>query len=169
MAEQESTGPEQEQSRGSGPSTRASKVPMLVVLAIAAIFLWQIRDMRVGTLTEPGPAFWPLILVVVMAITGVVGLLTDVTAGVEEFDSSTLRVGAGFVVLASFILLFPFTGVILAGFVFMVAWLRLLHGESWRLTLILAALAPLAAYLLFVTLLGVRFPDDLVASLWGGR
>ena len=51
----------------------------------------------------------------------------------------------------------------------MMLWLKGLNGESWRLSLILSGVAPLVAYLLFVVALGVRLPEDVVASIWGGR
>ncbi len=148
----------------------ASKVPLLVMIAVAILFHTQMGDMEVGSLTEPGPGFWPRVLIVGIILFSLVGFVADLKDGIESFElSGTVRVLAGFGALAAFVVIFDNTGMILAGIVFLMLWLKGLNGESWRLTVILALVTPLLTYLLFVEALGVRFPEDLIASLWGGR
>jgi putative tricarboxylic transport membrane protein len=172
LGEQDLDGPTPEGSerRTRGTGWIASKVPLLFVVAVALIFHVKGGDMTVGSLGEPGPGFWPRVLVIALILMSVVGLCIDLTDGIEAFElSNTARVIAGFAALCLFVLIFQRTGMILAGVVFLLLWLKGLNGESWRLSVLIAVLAPLLTYLLFVQALGVRFPEDLVASLWGGR
>ncbi|MFS0883637.1 tripartite tricarboxylate transporter TctB family protein [Aeromicrobium sp. 179-A 4D2 NHS] len=148
----------------------ASKVPLAVAIAIAFVFHLQTKEMEVGSLTEAGPGFWPRVLIVAIIVISVLGFFIDMRDGIEVFElGSTVRVIAGFAALAVFTLMFEQTGSILAGFVFLMLWLKGLNGESWRMSLAISVVAPLASYLLFVSALGVRLPEDIVASLWGGR
>ena len=166
----ELTSPPDADAPGRGTGWIASKVPLVVAIAIAAVFHLQTGEMEVGTLTDPGPGFWPRVLILAIVVISLLGFLMDTRDGIEVFElGSTARVLAGFVALAVFTLLFEQTGSILAGFVFLMLWLKGLNGESWRMSLAISVVAPLASYLLFVTALGVRLPADLVASLWGGR
>ncbi len=147
-----------------------SKIPLLVVLAVAAVFHSQMGDMEFGSLSSPGPGFWPRVLLVSIVLLSLVGLVADMSEGIESFDTSgTTRVTAGFVAMAAFVLMFETTGVIFSGVVFLMLWLKGLNGESWKLSIALSIIVPVVAYLLFVTALGVRFPADPIASLWGGR
>lgn len=148
----------------------ASKVPLVVMIGVALVFHREMGDMTVGTLTEPGPGFWPRTLVIAIILTSALGFVADLSDGIEAFErSGTLRVVAGFAALSVFVLLFEHTGMILAGIIFMMLWLKGLNGESWRLSLVISVVSPILAYFLFVEALGVRFPEDLIASLWGGR
>ncbi|MGH1561407.1 tripartite tricarboxylate transporter TctB family protein [Mumia sp. DW29H23] len=150
-------------------SRLASWIALAAVLVFAVVFLVEALNMKVGTLSAPGPALWPTIVAALLAVTCLVGFALDLTAGEEPFERGSFRVAAAAVALYLFIVLFTYTGSILAGFVLLTFWLKALAKESWRLSLTVAALGSLASYFLFVGLLGVVFPDDLVASLWGGR
>lgn len=156
------------QQRGTG--WIASKVPLLFVVVVSLIFYGQSDDLTVGSLTNPGPGFWPRVLIGALILSSVLGLCIDLTDGIESFErSNTIRVIAGFASLCLFVAVFKVAGMILAGVVFLAIWLKGLNGESWRLSIAIAVVAPVLTYLLFSVALGVRFPADLVASLWGGR
>lgn len=148
----------------------ATKVPLVVAIAIAVVFHLQTRNMDIGSLTEPGPGFWPRVLIIGIIAASALGFVVDLGEGIESFElTPTARVLGGFMALVVFTLMFEQTGAILAGFVFMMLWLKGLNGESWRLSILISAITPIVCYLLFVTALGVRLPEDIVASLWGGR
>jgi hypothetical protein len=170
MTEEQAAVPESPPATMRGTGWLASKVPLVVAIAIAVVFHLQTSEMEVGTLTEPGPGYWPRVLIVSIIVVSLLGFVMDMTDGIETFElGATARVLAGFVTLVVFTLMFEQTGSILAGFVFLMLWLKGLNGESWRMSLAISVVAPLASYLLFVTALGVRLPEDIVASLWGGR
>lgn len=161
-----------EREPGTAPRTPKwwlTKLPLLVVLAMCGWFLYQARDLEVGSLTEPGPGLWPTLVAVLLAVTTLCGVALNTADGIEYFGRDTWRVGVGVVALGIFIVLFDRLGLILPGIVLTVFWLRVLARESWRLSGAVALGATLGCYLLFVSVLGVVFPDDLVAQLWGGR
>lgn len=155
--------------RGGAAAWWLAKLPLLVVLALSGAFLYLARDLEVGSLTEPGPGLWPTLIAVLLAATALVGLALSTADGIERFGPDAWRVGVGVVVLWIFIMLFGSIGLILPGLLLTVFWLRVLAQESWRISVGVAVGATFACYFLFVTALGVVFPDDLVAQLWGGR
>ncbi|WP_114423623.1 tripartite tricarboxylate transporter TctB family protein [Nocardioides houyundeii] len=172
------TGAETETETGAGTGTArprgtgwiASKVPLLAVLAAVLVFYSQLGEMSIGSMSEPGPGLWPAILLGAILAFAALGLVVDLRDGIESFEWwSTLRVLAGFVALGAFVILFQQTGMIAAGIVFLMLWLKGLNLESWRLSIMISVAAPVVTYLLFVEALGVRFPEDVVASLWTGR
>lgn len=136
-----------------------SAVPMAVGIAGA---VGSVR-LSPGSLTSPGPGFWPLVVSVAVTACSAVLLVTGQgAAGQERFGRRAVATLAGLASLAVFILLFQVVGFILPGAALLVFWLRWLGGESWRLTLPVALLIPVGLHLLFVELLGVPFPPDLV-------
>ena len=151
------------------PSRLVSSIPLIAVLAIALGFYVQTRDMKLGTLAEPGPAMWPMILILGLVGVSILGLSVNLTEGIERFNSGSLQVMAGIVGLCLFVVLFSHTGMILPGILFLTFWLRVLWRETWQLSVAIAAGSSLLGYFLFVGLLGVSFPPDLIAGLWGGR
>ncbi|TQM02803.1 tripartite tricarboxylate transporter TctB family protein [Pseudonocardia kunmingensis] len=146
-----------------------TKLPLAAVVAISAVFWSAGRDLDVGSLTQPGPGFWPLVLTVALAVTALLGLAIDTEAGTERFGAESWRVGVGVVVLYLFIVLFSYAGVILPGILLVMFWLKVLARESWKVAVGVGVVGTLLSYLLFVVALGVALPDDLIAQLWGGR
>ncbi len=116
----------------------------------------------------PGPGLWPFLVSGVMVASSVVVLFTDRSENYERFTGRIKVIGLGLASLVVFIVAFAFLGFILPGFLTLAFWLRYLGGESWRTTLLLSVLFTAVFYVLFVLLLGVPFPDDVVSILWGG-
>ena len=146
-----------------------TKLPLAAVVAVSVLFVVTGSELGVGSLTQPGPGFWPLVLAVALAVAALAGLALDTEAGTERFGPESWRVGAGVVALYLFIVLFSYAGVILPGILVTTFWLRVLARESWKVAVGVGVGGTLACYLLFVVALGVSLPDDLVAGLWGGR
>lgn len=146
----------------------------IVALAMGMLFmasayqLFSSGSASLGEFTQPGPGTWPLLVSGVMVASSVIVLLTERGEDVEAFTGRIKLIGLGFASLALFVVLFPYLGFILPGFLTLAFWLRYLGGESWRMTLLLSVLLTAILYVLFVPLLGVPFPEDAVSLLWGG-
>lgn len=145
------------------------RVPLVVVLAVAVFFLLKSYQLSIGSLTEPGPGMWPFVVSLALMLAVVCALIVEKGSYFESFDGGTVLAILGIISLGGFVVLFSHTGMILPGVLFLVFWLRFLGKESWRLSALIAVGSTLAAYFLFVVGLGVIFPDDIIAQLWGGR
>lgn len=116
-----------------------------------------------GRLTNPGPGLWPFIVSAFIVLASLILLVTDRDReDYERFTARTRYVGLGIVSIGLFIVLFKQIGFIIPGFLTLVFWLRFLGKESWRMTLIVSVLVTIGFYLLFVTLLGIPLPEDIL-------
>ncbi len=154
--------------RGAGARSQLRRIAPLLLLALGAAALLMARDMGLGELTAPGPGLWPAIVSGLLAATAAALLFLDPAEDYEPWTPSTARIVAGLVGLGLFVLLFEVIGFVIPAFLLLTAWLRYFGGESWRMTLVLAVAGSLALYLVFVTTLGVPFPEGPFDRLIGG-
>ncbi|WP_114907733.1 tripartite tricarboxylate transporter TctB family protein [Ornithinimicrobium murale] len=146
------------------------RVPYAVGALIGLYFLLGAIGLGVGTLSAPAPGLWPSIVAVVLIGCCVVGMLIGGDGeDIEDFAGRLLRPAIGVATLSLFILMFSRFGLVLSGLVVLVIWFRFLARETWFMSVVLAVGATVVTYLLFVQLLAARFPDDVIAQLWGGR
>ena len=149
--------------------SRIYRLGSIVALAVSVFFVASAYQLSLGSLTEPRPGLWPFLVGLVMAASSVALFFTDDREDYQRFTGRFRFIIFGLLSLAAFIVAFAFLGFILPGFLTFVFWLRFLGEEPWGRTLGLAALFTALFYVLFVLLLGVPFPDDVVAMLWGGE
>lgn len=142
----------------------------VVALAVGVFFIVNAYQLSFSLPTQagPGPGVWLSLVSGVMVASSVVVVLTDHGEDYERFTGRVKVIGLGLASLVVFIVAFAYLGFILPGFLTLAFWLRYLGGESWRTTLLLSVLFTAIFYVLFVPLLGVPFPDDVVSILWGG-
>lgn len=152
-----------------GGVSRAYRLGSIVALAVSVFFVVSAYQLSLGSLTEPRPGLWPFLVGLVMAASSVALFFTDDREDYQRFTGRFRFIIFGLLSLAAFIVAFAFLGFILPGFLTFVFWLRFLGEEPWGRALGLAALFTALFYILFVLLLGVPFPDDVVAMLWGGE
>jgi putative tricarboxylic transport membrane protein len=149
--------------------SRIYRLGSIVALAVSVFFVASAYQLSLGSLTEPRPGLWPFLVGLVMAASSVALFFTDDREDYQRFTGRFRFIIFGLLSLAAFIVAFAFLGFILPGFLTFVFWLRFLGEEPWGRALGLAALFTALFYILFVLLLGVPFPDDVVAMLWGGE
>jgi putative tricarboxylic transport membrane protein len=149
--------------------SRIYRLGSIVALAVSVFFVASAYQLSLGSLTEPRPGLWPFLVGLVMAASSVALFFTDDREDYQRFTGRFRFIIFGLLSLAAFIVAFAFLGFILPGFLIFVFWLRFLGEEPWGRALGLAALFTALFYVLFVLLLGVPFPDDVVAMLWGGE
>ncbi|MCI2418177.1 tripartite tricarboxylate transporter TctB family protein [Saccharopolyspora sp. K220] len=146
----------------------AHRIGGVVALLVGVFFTVQAAMLPLGDFARPGPGLWPLLVGLVMIGASILVLCTDSGADHEPFTASARYVAFGVAGLAVFVTAFNYLGFILPALVTFTCWLRLLARESWRTALLLGVVLTALFYVLFVPVLGVPFPQDVVASLWGG-
>ncbi|MFG2007425.1 tripartite tricarboxylate transporter TctB family protein [Spirillospora sp. NPDC048911] len=138
---------------------RQNIIAALVPLAIGVIAAVLSSGLGVGTLADPGPGLWPLVVSVAMVVIAAVQVLRSRPTGDEEkFTGEACIVAVAVVSLIGFALLFERVGFEVPTVALLVLWLKGLGRESWRITIVLSLAATAAIYLLFITALGVSLP-----------
>lgn len=119
-------------------------------------------ELGAGSLTEPGPGLWPM-LVGSSIMLGSVAVLVTGSDG-ERFVRRSWHVLVAVVALAAFVALFRMVGFVLPCLLLLAFWLRWISMESWRMTIAVTVVATIVLYVLFEILLGVPFPFDIVTG-----
>lgn len=136
-------------------------VPLLLGLYAAL----SARDMGLGELNNPGPGLWPFMVSVLIVACSATLLVIDDADDYEPWTRGTLTIIGGLVSLGIFILLFTAIGFFIPAVLMLVLWLRVFGEESWKWALPLAVVGATLFYLLFVTALGVPFPEGPLSQL----
>jgi len=141
--------------RRSTTSVIAALVPLLLGLYAG----WSAYGQGLGSLGDPGPGLWPLIVSVILILASVALLVVpDPLAVPERFGHGALIALLGAVTLVVYAYLFEIVGFEVPTVLLLVVWLKFLGEESWRLTALVSVLATAAFYLIFITALGVSLP-----------
>jgi putative tricarboxylic transport membrane protein len=155
-----------EQSRG--VRGQLHRIGPLLVLAVGVAALAGAAGLSLGSFTAPGPGLWPFVVALLLTGTALVLVVVDDPEDYEPFTRGSARIAGGLAGLAVFVAAFEVIGFLLPAFLMLLLWLRVFGREPWRWAVGLALAGSLGLYLLFDSVLGVRFPDDVVAGLVGG-
>lgn len=156
-AEADGRGEEQQRPGRQAGTSWARFLPSAVVLGVAAAGGLGSLELGIGSLAAPGTGLWPMTISVAMGVLAVMSLVEDRNeADLERLRVTQLAISIGS--LALFIVAFAQLGVVIPTFLTLVVWLRLLAKESTRSTLVIAAIATTAMWLIFGVFLGVPFP-----------
>lgn len=154
------------------PAISRSLVGGVVFLAVGLLTIWLATDLDVGTLRLVGPGAMPIAVGVAM-----IGLATalivravrrpEVAAEEEPPDTwGYARVAAVIVLIGLFILALPTAGFLISSFALMYVFYAIGVGRPFSLFALVAALvSSVAAYGLFVLILGVRLPAGILGGL----
>ena len=129
----------------------------LTALAVGLLAGWQARRLGVGSLTDPGPGLWPLIVSVVLVLTGAAVALRP-GDDAEPIGREAWIVVLGCVSLVAYTLLIEVIGFEIPTIALLVFWLKVLGEEPWRTSLTVAVGATVAVYAVFILALGVALP-----------
>jgi len=151
------------------PVVRARAVavaPLLVGLFFGG---YALGSLPVGSVTRPGPGLWPIVVSAVVVVMSLLLVFTERTGrDYEPFTARIRQVAAAIAVTSCFVWAFTQAGLVLPALAFLVVWLRFFGKESWRTTFVVAVLTTAVFHLLFVTLLAVPLPEDVVFVLIPG-
>lgn len=135
-----------------GPRDRFSP---LLILAVAVAAIVEAFRLGVGDFAEPGPGLWPLLVAGTAAVLAPIIFVVGHRFTVPE-RQGLFRVGVIVLGLWVFVITYQWIGFIAAGFVMLMLVTRMAARERWLSSVLISALAPAAAYLVFATLLGVN-------------
>ena len=134
-----------------------SRVAGLVALTVGLAAAFGARDLGIGSLTNPGPGLWPLVVSAVLVITGA-------AVAVRPGDEAATIGRDAWAVVVACVSLVAYTAVIgVVGFelptaILLAFWLRVLGGEPWRTTVVVSVGVTVVAYVVFILALGVALP-----------
>lgn len=134
-----------------------SRIAGLSAVAVGIAAALGARDLGVGSLTDPGPGLWPLVVSAVLVITGAV-------VAVRPGDDAEAIGRDAWTVVGACLTLVAYTAVIrVVGFelptiVLLAFWMRVFGGEPWRTTVAVSVGVTLAVHVVFIIALGVGLP-----------
>jgi len=133
----------------------AGLVPVL--LGVGALgYSWSLS---LGSATDPGPGLWPALVSALLLGAGLWSLVFErADRDCERFTRGAWGIGAGLVSLVVFVPLLGRIGFEIPTLLLLVFWLKVLGGESWRVSLAVSVTATAVLYALFVVALGVPIP-----------
>ena len=134
-----------------------ARVGALTALAVGVLAGWQAQRLGVGSLTAPGPGLWPLIVSVVLVLTGAAVALRP-GDDAEAIGREGWIVVLGSISLVAYTLLFEVLGFEIPTIALLVFWLKVLGREPWRTAATVAVGATVSVYLVFLVALGVALP-----------
>lgn len=143
----------------------ARLVTGLVCLTVSGAGIAASLRLDAGSLADPGPGLWPLIVSCLSAV-GALGLVVPSRTPdqTEHFTRSSRTVAAAVAGMVGYALLFPYTGFTLPAFLLLLFWTRVLGGERWVVAATVSAAASAGFFCLFALALDVPLPRDLI---WG--
>lgn len=148
-------------------SRNAHRLAPLAILVLGAFGVVESLRLGLGTLTQPGPGLWPLLLAGFLSLAALVLLFLDDRRDYEKFAPRKVAMALVAVLsLIAYIYLFTYLGFLLASVLMLGVWLRVFGGESWLWTISLALVGGIGFYLLFGAALNVPLPKGPFELGW---
>ncbi|MFG3341078.1 tripartite tricarboxylate transporter TctB family protein [Glycomyces sp. NPDC048151] len=163
-AEQPEAAPEEVHDGPRAGGRVQSIVAGAVPVALGAVAAWLSFGLNIGSLTEPGPGLWPLIVACLLVASGIgiIAVTAKSRRDTEAFTRGTVAVLAAAGGLAVYASLYEIVGFEVPTVLLLFAWLKILSRESWLMSAILAVAVTAAAYALFIVGLNVPLPHIIV-------
>ncbi len=143
--------------------SNTKKIIPLLFVGLGAVFL-LIGYFKLGFWTDgPEPGFFPSIMSVVMIMAG----LASFVLSFKEKEDATYSKDELLVILAGIGI---FGGTFIIGLVptlvvFLFLWVRIFEKASWKVTLIIMAIAMFITVIVFGTWIGIQFPLGLFENI----
>lgn len=148
---------EAEKPQPAGVTTNVVLSLLIVAFGVAGVV--GSLALGAGSLGEPGPGTWPLVVSSAIALLGLVLLVqARATDDTESFTADSWIVLPAVATLVPFAYLIEVVGFEIPSAVLAFVWLKVLGREGWRTAVVGALLMTVSFYLIFVTALGVSLP-----------
>jgi putative tricarboxylic transport membrane protein len=134
-----------------------ARVAGLAALALGVAAAVRARDLGLGSLTDPGPGLWPLVVGAVLVITGAVVAVRP-GDGADPIGPEAWAVVVACLSLVAYTAVIPVVGFEVPTVILLVFWLRVLGGEPWRSTIAVSVGVTVVVYAVFILALGVALP-----------
>jgi len=131
---------------------------LFIYLGLTTYGFWSSDD-------GPMPGFFPVIMSVVLILTSAIEVYSSRHESKATYfkDDFLIVIGTGLLIMTSYII-----GLIPSVFLFVIAWLKIVEKESWRVSLTISIGVLIAVTGVFVIWLGVPFPRGIIGNLiWG--
>lgn len=148
----------------------AERVIALGIMGLAGYFMAHAVALPIGwngATGGPGGGAFPFWLSLIMGLCALGILLRPATDGGPFFDPEMARaVGAVAAAIVATIALIPFAGAYVALPLFLIWYLRIYGGHSWRLTAIITGLTPVFLFFFFEVTLKILLPKGWTEPLF---
>ncbi len=134
-----------------------ARVAGLLAVAVGIAVAFGARDLGVGSLTDPGPGLWPLVVSAVLVITGAV-VAARPGDDAEAIGRDAWTVVVACVTLVAYTAVIRVVGFELPTIALLAVWMRVFGGEPWRTTVAVSVGVTVVVYLVFILALGVALP-----------
>jgi putative tricarboxylic transport membrane protein len=142
-----------------------NRLSAMFFIGIGMFFALYGRTVEIGDWSEPGPGFMPFWSGVVLTVMAVFLLLGSfkrkewqVMPPFFRLADSWKRVLLAFLAMVGYLLLFNPLGFTLVTFLFIAFLLKTIFPQSWKRTLIVAAVTAILARLIFINFLETQLP-----------
>jgi hypothetical protein len=138
-------------------------------MAVGLSFALAGVKLNVGTLTNPGPGFFPMIIALILTFSGLLTLAKGLIRPVRPVSRISWKQQALATASVFFYgLLLDFVGFLISTFVLMfVLFGLLIKGKSrWQKVFLYAAATAVASWLVFSVALSVPFPSPSLSAIW---
>jgi putative tricarboxylic transport membrane protein len=148
---------------------RAVIIIGVCALTLDAVYLAEALRYPLGTPARPGAAFYPLLVGGVVAASALATIIEEYRAGSAPATAGPEPSGLRRVIIlaataASYVVLLPYVGHLLASIPVTVIALRIMGLRSWPALALVAAFLVLGTYYLFGVLLMVPFPAGILGG-----
>lgn len=140
----------------------------LAFLAIGLISLYQIHGISLGTLSAPGPAFFPFYLsIIIVALSLILFLKSIRLKSIEKGELIVIGtrwmklplVIAGLVI---YVYILKPLGYMVTTFLMLILLLKIVEEHTWKATLIISIPCIAISYIIFAKYLGIPLPRGII-------
>jgi putative tricarboxylic transport membrane protein len=142
-----------------------NRMSALFFIGVGMFFALYGRTVEIGDWSEPGPGFMPFwsgVVLTVMAVCLLLGSFKrkewQVMPPFFPLADSWKRVLLAFLAMVAYLLLFKPLGFTLVTFLFIAFLLKTIFPQSWKRTLIAAAVTAILARMIFINFLETQLP-----------
>jgi hypothetical protein len=134
-----------------------ARVGALTALVVGVLAGWQAYSLGLGSMTAPGPGLWPLIVSLVMVVSGA-GVALQPNDDAEAIGRDGRIVALGAISLVAYAWLFELVGFEIPTIALLAFWLKALGRDTWRTTVAVSLATTAGVYVIFIVALGVSLP-----------
>jgi len=147
------------------PIEKWDRITGYILLIIGVVTAWSSTQLAMGSFKRPGPGFLPFGLACILIVLAVALIASRWKKGSGRIpfwpERTWLRPLLGSLAFALYAFLIGLIGFLLTTFVFMILWMWVIEGISWRQIATVSTGVTLVLYLIFSYFLEVPLPGGI--------